>query len=74
MLERTNNNIKEKWHAIRVIINRKKIEQNSCVVPNNVLGQHYSTVADKLAAKLPKISNDDIPSTSKKKLNRNISI
>ena len=40
-MERTNNNIKEKWHAIRLIINRKKIEQHNCVVPNTVVGQMH---------------------------------
>ena len=64
MLEKTNNNIKQKWQAIRQIINRKKIDQNNCIIPNTVLGQHYSTVSEKLAEKLPKLSDDDIPSTS----------
>ena len=73
MLERTNTNIKEKWHAIRLIINRKKVEQNNCVVPSTALGKHYSTVAEKLAAELPNITNDDIPSSSKKKHNKKIS-
>ena len=56
------------------MINRNKIDQNHCIVPNSVLGQHYSTVAEKLATKLPNISKDNIPSTSKtrhdKKLKR----
>ena len=65
MLEKANNNIKHKWEAIRSIINRKKVKQNNCIIPNNILGQHYALVAQKLAEKLPNISKDDIPSTSK---------
>ena len=30
----------------------------------NILGEHYSTIAKKLADKLPNMTNDDIPSTS----------
>ena len=51
MLEKTNNNIKQKWHAITLIINRKNIDQNNCIIPNTVLGQHYSTVSEKLGRK-----------------------
>ena len=65
LLENTNNNIKQKWEAIRLIINRKKTNHNNCTIPNTVLGQHYSTVAEKLAEKLPNLSKEDIPSTSK---------
>ena len=31
----------------------------------DVLGEHYSTVAEKLAEKLPKLLRNDIPSTSR---------
>ena len=72
MLERTNNNIKQKWQAINVIINRKKIKQHNCIIPNNILGQHYASVAEKLAKKLPNICNDDIPSTSTTKYGKKI--
>ena len=72
-MERANNNIKHKWQAIRLIINRKKVEQNNCTIPNNILGQHYASVAEKLAEKLPNISKDDIPSTSKSQYGKNIS-
>ena len=64
LLNKNNNNIKQKWNAIRLIINRSKIQQSNCIIPNNILGKHYSTVAQKLADKLPKMTNDDIPSTS----------
>ena len=72
LLDKTNNNIKQKWNAIRIIINRKKETQNTCIVPNDILGQHYSTVATKLAEKLPNISKDDIPSTSNHKHNKKL--
>ena len=64
ILDKTNNNMKQKWNAIRLMINRSKIQQSNCIIPNNILGKHYSTVAKKLAEKLPNITKDDIPSTS----------
>ena len=67
LLASTNNNIKQKWDAIRVMINRKKTDQNNCNIPNSTLGNHYATIANKLAEKLPKLTKDDIPSTSNSK-------
>ena len=64
LLEKTNINIKQKWNTIRLIINRQKVQDNSCIIPNNILGKHYATVAEKLADKLPKITKDDVPSKS----------
>ena len=65
LLESTNNNTKKKWNAIRIIINRKKLEKTNCDIPNNVLGEHYATIAEKLAQQLPNLSPEDIPCTSK---------
>ena len=73
LIEGTNNNARKKWNAIRTIINRKKTEQSSCPIPNNILGQHYSTVAEKLAEKLQQLEQDDIPNGSKHSNNRNLS-
>ena len=64
LLDNTSNNIKQKWNTIRLIINRSKVQQNNCTIPNNILGKHYATVAQQLADKLPKMTNDDIPTTS----------
>ena len=72
------NNLKQQWNAIRTIINRKKVTSSTCTIPNNILGKHYSTVAEKLSSKLPNITHDDVPSTStsydklnmKRKLNK----
>ena len=64
LMENTNNNIQQKWKAIRVIINRKKTEQNTCPIPSSILGQHYASVAKKLSEKLPKLDKGDIPCTS----------
>ena len=69
LLERTNNNIKQKWNAIRLIINRQKVQDNNCIISNNILGKHYATVAEELADKLPKITKDDVPSASKSRIN-----
>ena len=51
------------------MINCKKTDQNNCIIPNTTLGKHYATIANKLAEKLPKLTKDDIPSTSKLKCN-----
>ena len=64
LLDKTKNIIKQKWNAIRVIINRSKIQQSNCIIPNNILGRYYSNVAQKLGDKLPNMTKDDIPSTS----------
>ena len=64
LLEKTNNNIKQKWNAIREIINRHKVQSSHCIIPNNILGKHYATVAEKLANKLPKMTQDEIATTS----------
>ena len=64
ILENINNNTKKRWDAIRVIINRKKINKTSCVIPSEILGNHYANVAHKLAEKLPAMTVDDIPSSS----------
>ena len=34
----TSNNMKDKWDAIRVIINKKKKNGNYCPISNRVLG------------------------------------
>ena len=65
LLDTANNNVKQKWCAIRQMINRRKVKENICTIPNDILGKHYETVAPNLAKKLPKLSRDDIPSTSK---------
>ena len=67
LLESSLDSMKARWDSIRIIINRKRVDQNICFVPNNILGKHYSTVAEKLANDLPKKTQDDIPSTSHKK-------
>ena len=40
LLDNTNNNIKKKWNAIRLIINRKKMQPNNCTLPSSILGNH----------------------------------
>jgi hypothetical protein len=58
-------NIKNYWDAIRIIINRKKSHTSNCALSSEVLGNYYATVAEKLATKLVRLTDDDIPSTSK---------
>ena len=47
-----------------MIINRKKKCSNFCPIKSEVLGKHYSTVAEKLTDKLPKLHKNDIPCSS----------
>ena len=60
-----NNCNKKRWDAMRIIINRKKLNKAPCVIPSDILGKHYENVAPKLAMELPEMKLDDIPSTSK---------
>ena len=53
----TSNNMKDKWDAIRVIINKKKKNGNYCPISNRVLGNHYSSIATKLNAKFQHNNN-----------------
>ena len=39
--------MKEKWDAIRIIINKQKKKSQYCPISKDVLGKHYSTVAEK---------------------------
>ena len=57
-------NMKKKWDAIRLIINRQKKCSNFCPIQSEVLGTHYSTMAEKLTRKLPKLHNSDVPCSS----------
>ena len=72
IMNKESRNIKNYWNAIRLIINRKKSETSACALSNEVLGNHYATVAEKLATKLVKLTDDDIPSTSKHNQNDTI--
>ena len=63
LLSKKNKTCKERWDTIRSIINRKRPTQ-TCMVANDTLGKHYSTVAKKLADGLPNLSDNDIPTTS----------
>jgi hypothetical protein len=52
-LMNSSNNMRDKWDAIRIIINKKKKNSTSCPINNRILGNHYSSVARKLNDKLP---------------------
>ena len=60
-----NNSLKTKWTIIKEIINRKKSSNVKLPISSNQLGRHYSTLADKLSSKIPHITNEDIPCSSK---------
>lgn len=62
----TTNNMKHKWDAIRLIINKQKACTNFCPIDNAILGEHYSSNAVKLNSKLPTLQSQDIPTTSSK--------
>ena len=70
LLENNTDNLRQRWNAIRTIINRRKAKPNDCIIPANTLGKHYATVAEKLASKLPQLTKNDIPSTSKHNLTK----
>ena len=57
-------NLKQKWETIRAIINRKKVTNQAYPISDDILGSHYSTIAQKLSAKLERINADDIPRSS----------
>ena len=63
ILKNINNCAKKRWDAMRVIINRKKVNKAPCAIPSDILGKHYTNVAPMLAGKLPDMKLDDIPST-----------
>ena len=48
-------NMKERWDAIRILINRSKTKNITCPVENSVLGNHFSTIAEKLNSELPNL-------------------
>ena len=50
----TSKNMRERWDTIRLLINRQRNNTSACPVSPNLLGQHFSTIADKLNSKLPK--------------------
>ena len=58
------NNLKAKWEVIKELINRKSSSNNNIPCTNEQLGNHYSSVAENLAKKIPKIKKEDIPATS----------
>ena len=63
-LNKEGDSLKSKWDTIREIINRKKNSNYELPIRNKDLGQHYSTLAKKLAQKIPKLAKQDIPSSS----------
>ena len=64
-LSRCSDNIKNKWDVIREIINRKTSKSNELPIGNSELGQHYSSVAKKLAQSIPHLNYEEIATTSK---------
>ena len=47
---------------------------NEYPISNEVLGQHYSSIARNLSSKIPNITEDDIPTTSNSNVNLNCEI
>ena len=54
----TSRNLKLKWDAIRLVINRQKKQSTYCPIDNKLLGTHYSSVAEKLNSKLKNINEN----------------
>ena len=57
--------LKQRWDVIREIINRKRHMTDKLPLKTEALGNHYSTLAGKLADKIPIVKDCDIPQTSK---------
>ena len=60
----TTHNMKKKWDTIRLIINKKKNRSTYAPIQSELLGNHYSTVAEKLNRKLKLLNKHDIASSS----------
>ena len=58
----TSRNMRERWDAIRVLINRRKNNSINCPIKNSLLGEHFSTIATKLNSKLPDIACEIVKS------------
>ena len=54
MLE-SSRNMRERWDAIRILINRSKSKTITCPIEKSVLGNHFSTIAEKLNSELPNL-------------------
>ena len=59
-LMNSSNNMKDKWDAIRLIINKKKKNSSYCPINNQTLGNHYSSMAEKLNSKLKTVPQEQI--------------
>lgn len=73
-LNKNGQTLKDKWDTIREIINRKKNKINDPPVKYEALGKHYSTLAENLANKIPKLTEEDIPKCSSSPTSSNNSI
>ena len=62
MLE-TSRNMKDRWDAIRLLINKRKNKNGSCPIKHSVLGTHFSQIAQKLNSCLPNVECEVLPST-----------
>ena len=62
MLE-TSRNMKDRWDAIRLLINKRKNKNASCPIKHSVLGTHFSQIAQKLNSCLPNVECEVLPST-----------
>ena len=51
-LYNTSNTTKQRWDIIRELINRQRNTTSQCPIPTNRLGEHYSSVAEKLCQKI----------------------
>ena len=51
---------KQRWDTIRELINRQRTTNKQCPLPTNQLGDHYSSVAHKLYAKMENLETDGI--------------
>ena len=48
-------NMKERWDAIRTLINRSNKKNSNCPIKTEILGKHFSTIAEKLNSSLSNV-------------------
>ena len=66
----TSRNMRERWDAIRVLINRSKNNTINCPIKHSLLGEHFSTIATKLNSKLPNIDCEIVKSDKRLTIKR----
>ena len=60
----TSKNMKARWDAIRLLINKNKNKTSNCPIKHSTLGKHYSTIAENLNSQLPNVECNVLKSSN----------